>query len=90
MPITIRDIAAMAKVSKGTVSKVLNEAPGVGARTRKGVLDLIKRLDYSTERRGAEPGRTPNREHRGDRPSHGELLHGERLLTDRNLDGREV
>ena len=33
-PLTIRDIAAMARVSQGTVSKVLNEAPGVGAETR--------------------------------------------------------
>jgi DNA-binding LacI/PurR family transcriptional regulator len=46
MPITIRDIAAMARVSKGTVSKVLNEAPGVGAETRTRVLDIVKRLDY--------------------------------------------
>jgi DNA-binding LacI/PurR family transcriptional regulator len=44
--LTIRDIAALAKVSKGTVSRVLNEGPGVGAETRKRVLKLIKDLDY--------------------------------------------
>jgi LacI family transcriptional regulator len=45
-PLTIRDVAAMAKVSQGTVSKVLNEAPGVGAETRSRVLKLIQDLDY--------------------------------------------
>jgi LacI family transcriptional regulator len=46
MPITIKDIAAMAKVSQATVSKVLNDTPGVGAETRKRVLKLIEELDY--------------------------------------------
>jgi LacI family transcriptional regulator len=45
-PLTIRDVAAMAKVSQGTVSKVLNDAPGVGAKTRSRVLKLIQDLDY--------------------------------------------
>jgi LacI family transcriptional regulator len=45
-PLTIRDIAAMARVSQGTVSKVLNEAPGVGAETRSRILKLIQDLDY--------------------------------------------
>jgi LacI family transcriptional regulator len=45
-PLTIKDIAAMAGVSQGTVSKVLNEAPGVGAETRSRVLKLIQDLDY--------------------------------------------
>lgn len=45
-PLTIRDIAAMAKVSQGTVSKVLNEAPGVGAETRSRILKLVQDLDY--------------------------------------------
>ncbi len=46
MPLTIRDVAAMANVSQGTVSKVLNEAPGVGAETRSRILQLIQDLDY--------------------------------------------
>jgi LacI family transcriptional regulator len=45
-PLTIRDVAAMARVSQGTVSKVLNDAPGVGAETRSRILKLIRDLDY--------------------------------------------
>jgi LacI family transcriptional regulator len=45
-PITIRDVAAMAKVSQGTVSKVLNDGPGVGDKTRSRILKLIQDLDY--------------------------------------------
>lgn len=44
--LTIRDVAALAGVSQGTVSKVLNEAPGVGADTRSRVLQVIQDLDY--------------------------------------------
>jgi LacI family transcriptional regulator len=36
----------MAKVSQGTVSKVLNDAPGVGAETRSRILRLIDDLGY--------------------------------------------
>ena len=43
---TIRDIAEMARVSKGTVSKVLNDAPGVGDDTRRRILKLIESLDF--------------------------------------------
>jgi LacI family transcriptional regulator len=43
---TIRDVAALAGVSQGTVSKVLNEAPGVGPETRSRVLRVIQDLDY--------------------------------------------
>jgi LacI family transcriptional regulator len=46
MPVTIKDVAAMAKVSKGTVSKVLNDAPGVGGETRKRILKVIEDLDF--------------------------------------------
>jgi LacI family transcriptional regulator len=44
--LTIKDVAAMAHVSQGTVSKVINDAPGVGAETRKRILKLIQDLDY--------------------------------------------
>jgi LacI family transcriptional regulator len=44
--LTIRDVAALAGVSQGTVSKVLNEAPGVGPDTRARVLQVIRDLDY--------------------------------------------
>jgi LacI family transcriptional regulator len=43
---TIRDIAEMAHVSKGTVSRVINGVPGVGDDTRKRVLKLIESLDF--------------------------------------------
>lgn len=46
MSITIKDIAELGKVSKGTVSRVINDEPGVGAETRKRILKLIKELDY--------------------------------------------
>jgi len=44
--VTINDIARRARVAKGTVSKVLNNKPGIGEETRKRVLDLVKELDY--------------------------------------------
>jgi DNA-binding LacI/PurR family transcriptional regulator len=43
---TIKDIAEMAHVSKGTVSRVMNGAPGVGDETRHRVLKLIQSLDF--------------------------------------------
>jgi DNA-binding LacI/PurR family transcriptional regulator len=46
MPLTIKDIAALARVSKGTVSKVLNEAVGVSAETRSRILKLIEDLHF--------------------------------------------
>lgn len=46
MAITIKDIAELAKVSKGTVSRVINDGPGVSTETRKRILKLIKELDY--------------------------------------------
>ncbi|HEX3046493.1 MAG TPA: LacI family DNA-binding transcriptional regulator, partial [Bacillota bacterium] len=46
MMITIKDIAEMAQVSKGTVSRVINGAPGVGDETRKRILKMIKELDF--------------------------------------------
>jgi DNA-binding LacI/PurR family transcriptional regulator len=46
MPITIKDVAALAKVSKGTVSRVINEGSGVGKKTRQRILKLIEELNY--------------------------------------------
>jgi LacI family transcriptional regulator len=61
-PLTIRDVAAMAKVSQGTVSKVLNDAPGVGPETRSRVLKLIRDLDYHPDAsaRGLSARKTGN------------------------------
>ena len=44
---TILDIAKTAGVSRGTVSRVLNNHPSVSDQTRQKVLEVIKRLDYS-------------------------------------------
>ncbi len=43
---TIKDIAALARVSPGTVSKTLNDAPGVGAETRRRIQKLVQELDF--------------------------------------------
>ena len=44
---TIQDVAHYADVAVGTVSRVINENPGVKPTTRQRVLDAIKKLDYS-------------------------------------------
>jgi LacI family transcriptional regulator, galactose operon repressor len=46
MSFTIKDLAELAQVSTGTVSRVINDGPGVGIETRKRILKLIKELDY--------------------------------------------
>jgi LacI family transcriptional regulator len=46
MKLTIKEIAEMAKVSKGTVSKALNGQPGVGPGTRERIMKLIRSLNY--------------------------------------------
>jgi len=44
--VTIREVAEVAGVSIGTVSRVLNEKPGVSETTRQHVLKITKELDY--------------------------------------------
>lgn len=44
---TIRDIARLANVSTGTVSRVLNGRPGVSPKTREAVLRVIQDLAYA-------------------------------------------
>lgn len=46
---TIKDIAEMAQVSKGTVSRVMNGAPGVGPDTRQRILKLIESVDFQPD-----------------------------------------
>ena len=43
---TIRDVAAQAKVSIKTVSRVINNVTTVKAHTREKVLRVIRKLDY--------------------------------------------
>ena len=42
----IEDIAQLAGVSRGTVSRVLNNHPAVSDETRQKVLDVIEKLNY--------------------------------------------
>jgi LacI family transcriptional regulator len=46
MPATIADVARLARVGRGTVSRVLNERPNVDPQTRERVLAAIGELDY--------------------------------------------
>ncbi len=43
---TINDIAKIAKVSKATVSKVINDYPGVKEETKENVLKIMKKKNY--------------------------------------------
>ncbi|MEY9853121.1 LacI family transcriptional regulator [Leifsonia sp. EB41] len=45
-PTTIREIAAIAGVSAGTVSRVMNGKPGVGKEARKRISELIAEYDF--------------------------------------------
>lgn len=44
---TLRDIAERAGVSSSTVSRVLNDQPGIGSETRARVLGVAKELNFS-------------------------------------------
>jgi len=59
-PTTIRDIARLAGVSIATVSRVLNDRPDVSDETRDAVLEVVRRLGFSTNRsaRALSAGRT--------------------------------
>ena len=50
VPASIRDVARLAKVSPGTVSKVLNNLPGIAVQTRERVLRASEELDYRPNR----------------------------------------
>ena len=44
--ITLNDIAQLAGVAQGTVSKALNDVPGVNRATRKKIKEIAKSLNY--------------------------------------------
>lgn len=46
-PVTIATVARRAGVGVGTVSRVINGAPGVAEKTRTRVLETIRELDYA-------------------------------------------
>jgi LacI family transcriptional regulator len=43
---TLKDIARLAHVSHTTVSRVINNRPGVKAATKQRIQQLVKELDY--------------------------------------------
>ena len=47
MRVTIRDVANLAGVGRGTVSRVLNNSPAVDPATRARVQDAIRELDFA-------------------------------------------
>ncbi len=49
MRVTISDVAKQARVSKTTVSLVLNDAPGVSHITREHVLRVMKEMNYTPD-----------------------------------------
>lgn len=59
--ITIQDVAAAAGVSTGTVSRVLNERPGVRPATRSRVLRAIEILEYQPDQAARALSRQPLR-----------------------------
>ncbi|KOX90747.1 HTH-type transcriptional repressor PurR [Thermus aquaticus] len=46
-PFTIREIARLANVSVGTVSRALNGRPGVSPKTRARILELVRTLGFT-------------------------------------------
>lgn len=46
MPLTLKDIARMAGVAESTVSRAVNNKPGVGEETRKKIMELVKEYNY--------------------------------------------
>lgn len=49
MEITLKDIAKLAGVSISTVSRVVNNFPGVKAKTREHVLQIIQQYHYEPD-----------------------------------------
>ncbi|TDX44387.1 LacI family DNA-binding transcriptional regulator [Orenia marismortui] len=46
MGVTMKDIARMIGVSESTVSRAINNKPGVGAKTKKKILRLVEKYNY--------------------------------------------
>lgn len=89
---TIRDIAAAAGVSIGTVSRALKNQPGLSAQTRSEVVEAAERLGYDISKlRGGKPRRMLflfNRAHASlsANPFYSVVLQGvERVCHDENV-----
>lgn len=57
MPVTIKDVAREAGVSISTVSKILNNVPGISEATTKRVEEIMAKLDYAPNSRAASLAR---------------------------------
>ncbi|MGI9822990.1 LacI family DNA-binding transcriptional regulator [Agromyces sp. Marseille-Q5079] len=55
----VRDVAALAGVSRQTVSRVLNEHPQIKESTRRRVMDAIAELEYTPNFAGHVPEQRP-------------------------------
>ena len=49
---TIKEIAELAGVSRGTVDRVLNNRGSVSAKTAEKILEIAKALDYKPNKAG--------------------------------------
>ncbi|MFW6237716.1 MAG: LacI family DNA-binding transcriptional regulator [Halanaerobiales bacterium] len=47
MPLTLKDIAEMVGVAESTVSRALNDKPGVGEDTREKILEIAEKYNYT-------------------------------------------
>lgn len=83
--VTIRQVARTAGVSIGTVSRALNNKPGVSEETRQHVLDVAQRLGYTPPKRVSISTSTvthlgllnrPMKEALPANPFYGEVFHG--------------
>ena len=46
MPITAKEIAALAGVSRGTVDRALKNRPGIKEETKQRILEIAKKYNY--------------------------------------------
>lgn len=46
MPLTLKDIARMVGVAESTVSRAINNKPGVGEETRQKIKEIVKKYNY--------------------------------------------
>ncbi|MFP4016700.1 MAG: LacI family DNA-binding transcriptional regulator, partial [Halanaerobiales bacterium] len=46
MSLTLKDIARMAGVAESTVSRAINNKPGVGQRTKKRIMEIVEEYNY--------------------------------------------
>lgn len=53
MPVTIKDVAREAGVSISTVSRVINDMPGISEATTLRVKEIMRRLEYAPNSRAA-------------------------------------